>query len=134
MGRTAIASIFYNHMTTRQRKSIVRKAILGFGVGVTLAALSCANAADAAANYRQHCAKCHGEDGKGQTRAGQRLGARDYTDPKVQASVKQEDFVKAIKNGFKDRKTGRQLMKPTTGLTEQEVLELVAYMRKFAQK
>lgn len=38
--------------------------------------------------YDKQCAKCHGEDGKGQTKMGQKLGAQDYTDPAVQAALK----------------------------------------------
>ena len=121
-------------MSIHKLNRSVMKRVLGLCAGVVLGVLPCAHAADAAVNYRQHCAKCHGEDGKGQTRSGQRLGARDYTDPKVQDSVKNEAFVKAIQDGFKDKKTGRQLMKPTAGLTTKEVTELVAYMRKFSKK
>ncbi|NLH74493.1 MAG: cytochrome c [Verrucomicrobia bacterium] len=101
------------------------------GLGLLLATPIVVNSADAAANYRQHCSKCHGEDGRGKTKAGQRLGARDYTDPKVQASVSDEAIAKSITQGYKDKKTGRQIMKPTQGLTDAEVKELVAYMRKF---
>jgi mono/diheme cytochrome c family protein len=32
---------------------------------------------DAAALYRANCASCHGNDGRGQTAAGRRLGVRD---------------------------------------------------------
>jgi len=104
---------------------------LALGLGLLFAMPVMVNCADAASNYRQHCAKCHGEDGRGKTKAGQRLGARDYTDPKVQASVTDEAIAKSIKQGYTDKKTGRQIMKPTQGLTDAEVKELVAYMRKF---
>ena len=42
-------------------------------------------AADAKALYEKDCAKCHGADGKGDTKMGKTLGAKDYTDAKVQA-------------------------------------------------
>jgi cytochrome c1 len=61
---------------------------------------------------------------------GKKLGAKDYTDAKVQAELKDEAAIKAIKEGFKD-KDGKELMKPTTGLTDADVKALVAYMRAF---
>ena len=103
-------------------------------IGLLVAGLAPVKAADAAANYKEHCAKCHGDDGKGQTKMGQKLAAKDYTTAKVQADLKDADALKAIKDGFKDKKTDKQLMKPTEGLNEQEMKDLVAYMRKFGKK
>jgi cytochrome c len=47
-------------------------------------ALSAA-AADAKATYERDCAKCHGADGKGDTKMGKKLGCKDYTDAKCKA-------------------------------------------------
>ena len=87
-------------------------------------------AADAKAQYEQDCAKCHGADGKGETKMGKKLGAKDYTDAKVQAELKDEAGVKAIKEGLKD-KEGKPLMKPTEGISDGDAKALVAYMRTF---
>ena len=87
-------------------------------------------AADAKATYDKDCAKCHGADGKGQTKMGQKLGMKDYTDAKVQAELKDEAGVKAIKEGLKD-KEGKQLMKPVEGISDADAKALVAYMRTF---
>ena len=67
---------------------------------IALAALAAwsAGAADGKALYAEHCTKCHGDDGKGQTKMGQKFGAKDYTDAKVQAELKDEAIVKAIKD------------------------------------
>jgi cytochrome c553 len=81
-------------------------------------------------NWDKHCAKCHGADGKGQTKMGKKIGAKDYTDPKVQAAVTDEKAFDAIKFGFKD-KGDKPLMKPTEGLSDQEIKELVAHIRTF---
>lgn len=102
--------------------------VLG-GVIMAVAALT-ASAADAKANYEKHCAKCHGADGKGQTKMGQKLGAKDYTDAKVQDALTDEAAFKATKDGFKD-KDGKVLMKPSEGMSDAEIKDLVAYMRKF---
>jgi mono/diheme cytochrome c family protein len=85
-------------------------------------------AADAKAQYEQDCAKCHGADGKGETKMGKKLGAKDYTDAKVQAELKDEAGVKAIKEGLKD-KDGKSVMKPTEGISDADAKALVAYMR-----
>jgi cytochrome c553 len=87
-----------------------------------------AQAADAKANYAKDCAKCHGEDGKGETKMGKKLGAKDYTDAKVQAELKDEAAIKAIKEGLKD-KEGKTLMKPAEGTSDEDIKALVAYMR-----
>jgi cytochrome c553 len=94
-----------------------------------MAALS-ATAADAKATYEKDCAKCHGADGKGATKMGQKLGAKDYTDAKVQADLKDEVACKSIKEGLKD-KEGKVLMKPADGLSDEDIKGLVGYMRKF---
>src|SRR5687767_15300713 len=89
--------------------------------------------ADAKANYDKHCAKCHGPDGKGQTKMGKQSGAKDYTDPKVQAEIKDENGIKAIKEGLKVN--GKEVMKPSGDkLSDEEIKALMAYVRTFAKK
>jgi len=104
-------------------------------LGCALAALMAlpAQAGDAKATYEKDCAKCHGADGKGETKMGKKLGAKDYTDAKVQAELKDEDAIKAIKEGLKEKGGDKSLMKPSEGLSDQDVKDLVAYMRKFKQ-
>ena len=95
-----------------------------------LAAGVSARAADAKENWDKQCAKCHGADGKGDTKMGKKLGAKDYTDPKVQAAVTDEAAFKAVKEGLKD-KEGKQLMKPAEGTSDDDIKAVVAYMRTF---
>jgi cytochrome c553 len=87
-------------------------------------------AADAKTTYEKDCAKCHGIDGKGDTKMGKKLGAKDYTDPKVQAELKDDAAFKATKEGLKD-KEGKVLMKPSEGISDEDIKGLVAYMRSF---
>src|SRR5512138_2911019 len=88
-----------------------------------------ATAADAKALYEKDCAKCHGADGKGETKMGKKLGAKDYTSAKVQDELKDDAAVKAIKEGYKD-KDGKVIMKPAEGISDEDAKALVAYMRK----
>jgi cytochrome c553 len=89
-----------------------------------------ANAADGKEIYEKDCAKCHGADGKGDTKMGKKLGAKDYTSAKVQEELKDEDAIKAVKEGYKD-KDGKVIMKPAEGLSADDIKAVVAYMRKF---
>ena len=63
------------------------------------AALATATAGDVKENWEKSCTKCHGADGKGQTKMGQKLNIKDLTDAKVQDGFKDEDAFKAIKEG-----------------------------------
>ena len=87
-------------------------------------------AADVPANYDKECAKCHGADGKGQTRMGRQSGAKDYTDPKVQAELDDAKALKAIKEGIKEG--GKEKMKPYADkFSDDEIKALIAHMRGF---
>lgn len=89
-----------------------------------------ARAADAKENWEGKCAKCHGADGAGKTKMGEKLGIKDYTDPKVQAELKDEAMVKAIKDGVKE--DDKVKMKGfADSLSDDEVKALVAYIRTF---
>lgn len=87
-------------------------------------------AGEAKAVYDKDCTKCHGADGKGQTKMGQKLGVKDYTDAKVQAAMKDDAMVKAMKEGVKD-KEGKTLMKPAEGISDADVKGLIALIRGF---
>ena len=104
----------------------MNKMILTAVAAFELTALS-ASAADAKQTWDTTCAKCHGADGKGDTKMGKKLEIKDLTDSKLQASLKDEDMLKAIKEGVKD---GDKLkMKAAEGLTDDEMKALVANVR-----
>lgn len=87
-------------------------------------------AADVAANWNTHCVSCHAKDGSGQTRMGRQSGAKDYRDAKVQAEMKDDAALKAIKEGITDK--GKERMKPYKDkLSEDEMKALIAHMRTF---
>jgi len=104
------------------KRILALATIFGFAAGLHV------SAADAKANWDSLCSKCHGEDGKGQTKMGQKLGIKDMTDAKFQADLKDDAAAKAIKEGLKDA-DGKTLMKPFDTLSDDEVKALVQYVR-----
>ncbi len=106
------------------------KKILLLTLAISATALLSAAAGDAKENYDKSCAKCHGKEGKGDTKMGQKNGCKDYSDAKVQDAMKDEEAIKAIKEGVKD-KDGKVLMKPAEDLSDADIKALVAYMRSF---
>lgn len=88
-------------------------------------------AAPVAENWENHCTKCHGDDGKGLTKAGKKLKLKDYTDAAVQAKMTDEEMLKAIADGVNDDKGKEKMKAYKPELSEDEMKELVAYVRKF---
>lgn len=87
-------------------------------------------AAPAAENWDNHCAKCHGADGKGQTKVGKKLKLKDYTDAAVQAKMSDEEIIKVTTEGV--MVDGKEKMKAFKGeLSEQEIKDFVAFIRAF---
>lgn len=101
-------------------------------MGCLLAGTLVLGAADVKTNWDNQCTKCHGEDGSGKTKMGRKLKVNDYTDPKVQAMLKDDEMFVAIRDGVKEG--SRTVMKPAENMTEQEMKDLVAYIRSFAKK
>lgn len=87
-------------------------------------------AADVKENYDKQCAKCHGADGKGDTKMGKKVGVKDLTDAKVQAAFTDEKAFKSVKEGLKDgEKTQMKAFGET--LSDDEIKALVAHIRAF---
>ena len=106
------------------------KKIVTLSIAMVMASAFCTDAADAKTVYEQQCAKCHGADGKGETKMGKKTGAKDYTDAKVQAALTDEAAFKAIKDGFKDQE-GKVLMKPMENVSDDDIKAIVRHMRTF---
>lgn len=89
-----------------------------------------AAAGDATQSWDKSCAACHGKDGKGQTMMGRKLGVKDFTDAKVQASLTDDQATKAIKEGVAEN--GQTKMKAFGDkFSDDEVKDLVAHIRSF---
>jgi cytochrome c553 len=94
----------------------------------TAGVIATAAAADVAENWKEHCAKCHGETGKGDTKMGKKLSIADLTDAATQAKFTDADALKAMKEGIKD-KSGKVAMKPIENVSEPDMKALVGYVR-----
>ncbi len=108
----------------------MNKLYLIAAITLTLGALT-ASAGDAKETWEKTCAKCHGMDGKGNTKIGKKLDIKDFTDGKYQASLKDDAMFKAIKEGLKDGE--RLRMKAAEGLSDDEIKAMVAYVRAMKQ-
>jgi cytochrome c6 len=106
------------------------KKLIVIGLALFVAGAVSARAADAKENWTKSCAKCHGADGAGKTKMGEKAGVKDYTDAKVQEAMKDDKMTKAIKEGIKDGDTTK--MKGFgDALSDDEIKALVAYVRAF---
>ena len=105
----------------------MKKTLLAI-IGISAVAALSASAADVKENWEKACSKCHGPDGKGQTKMGQKLEIKDLTDAKLQADLKDEQAFKSVKEGIKD-KEGKIKMKAAEGLSDDEIKALIAFVR-----
>ncbi|HSH09753.1 MAG TPA: c-type cytochrome [Oceanipulchritudo sp.] len=88
--------------------------------------------AEAEAIWNNQCAKCHGKDGKGQTKMGLRINAANLADPAVQEKISDERILEVMMNGAKDEK-GKVVMLPAKNVTDDQLQQLVEYVRSFAK-
>lgn len=77
---------------------------------------------DAAALYKTKCQICHGPDGKGDTPAGKKVGAKDLHSPEV-AKLSEQELFDVVKKG-------KEKMPSYDGkLTDDQIKSLVKYVR-----
>ena len=86
-------------------------AVLLF-LGATLVS----SAADGKAVWADKCAKCHGEDAKGDTKMGKKLKIADLSDAKAQAGFTDADAAKAVED-----------------LTDDDIKAVIAHLRTLKQ-
>ena len=99
-------------------------------LGLLVAGTLSLRAAGAKETYAKDCAKCHGEDGKGKTKMGGRLGVKDFTEAAVQDKMKDSEMAKAIKEGV--TRDDKKVMKSYGDtLSNDEIQALVKYVRGF---
>jgi len=106
------------------------KKLIVISLALLVAGAVSVRAADAKENWDKKCKVCHGPDGKGKTKMGEKYGIKDYTDAKVQEQMKDDKMTKAIKDGVKDGETTKMKAFGET-LSDDEIKALVKYIRDF---
>ena len=107
------------------RKTI---ASLAIAFGISMAGHAFAQAPE---KWGKLCAKCHGEDGKGKTKMGEKLKIGDMTSAAWQADKTDADMKKYVRDGNPAKK------KPATSvdkLTDAELDGMVKYVRSLKGK
>jgi mono/diheme cytochrome c family protein len=86
--------------------------------------------------WKAKCASCHGDDGKGATEQGKKMGVRDMTSPEFWKDLTDDKMKDAITNGIKQTKDGKvQEMEPYKDkLKPADIDALVAYVKTFKKK
>ncbi len=98
------------------------------GILVALALLAPVRGATPAAElFVEHCAPCHGPDGKAHTPAGRKLGAKDLSQSKLGDS----DIQKQIVNGSKTPRGVEKMPSFREKLSAAEIELLIAYVKTF---
>lgn len=83
--------------------------------------------------YQTRCAPCHGADGKAQTPTAKALkpSPRDHTDGAYMNALSNEHLAKVIKEG--GTAVGKSpIMPPQTDLNEQQIQDIIAFLRTLA--
>jgi len=80
--------------------------------------------------FKQRCAKCHGNDGKAQTKKGRELKAKDFTKPKFQQHTTDKEIVDAITDGLRKKKMPAFKDK----LSPEEIQALLPFVRAFGKR
>ena len=84
-------------------------------------------ATDGPVVFADHCAPCHGLDGKARTPAGKKLGAKDLSESKIADDA----IVHQIAEGLKDQKGAERMPSFQARLIAEEIAALVAVVKDF---
>lgn len=130
-------------MSAFRTKALGQSKLATAAVALSLSVLSAASpvaaqpAKDPKADrlWRAKCAACHGDDGRGQTDQGKKMGIRDVTTAAWQKEFSDAQIQQAITDGVKRERDGKkQEMEPFKDKLRPDQLPLlVAYMRALAK-
>lgn len=90
-------------------------------------AASAACGATGAEIFADHCAPCHGLDGKARTPAGRKVGAKDLSESKLSDA----EIQKQILNGAKNERGVEKMPSFREKIPAAEIDLLVAYVKTF---
>jgi mono/diheme cytochrome c family protein len=79
--------------------------------------------------FADNCVRCHGADGKGNTKMGRKLRIKDLTSPKLQARLTSDRISEAIRDGSQDSEGKERMPSFADKLTEQQRAAVATYVK-----
>jgi mono/diheme cytochrome c family protein len=118
-------------MRTQIMFGILMLTLVGAHVGVTLADKD----PRTERSWKAKCASCHGDDGKGQTEQGKKMGMGDITTAAWQKEFTDDKIKAVVNDGFKREKNGKhqEMDSFKDKLRPDQVDALVVYIRALAK-
>ena len=114
------------------------RTLVMMALGVLLTPALAVAAGDAAKGldlFKQNCAACHGESGKGDGPAAASLNPkpRDFSDKAVMSGIDDKKIVEIVQKG--GAAVGKSALMPPLGaaLNEAQIQDIVAYIRTLAK-
>jgi mono/diheme cytochrome c family protein len=108
------------------------KKLIAVGITVLLLSALCGQAEEAKVLYEKNCSSCHGKDGKGDTKMGQKAGVKDYSSAKTWEGLDDAKAFKSVKEGMTEG--DKVKMKPFADkLSDDDIKAVNAYMRTLAK-
>ena len=106
---------------------------------IIVCAFTPVRAADMAAakqSYDTFCVKCHGPGGKGDGPGAATLSVspRNFTDCATMGKITDDTLFNVIKNGGASVGLSKDMQAWSTGFADDEIHDLVAYVRSFCKK
>lgn len=112
-------------MTTVRTRA---RTLVAIAAALVMMTGTVAEAADAAALWDKNCASCHGKDGKGKTKMGEKLQVKDLTDPAVMSKLNKDKVTASMTKGVKGDEGDKLVMKSfSEKLTPEEIQALADY-------
>ncbi len=120
-------------MSRRNLSSVLLVPLL-LGTGFWRPTIAAADSAQA--NYKELCVKCHGVSGKGDGPEAKTLNPRpaNYTDCKKMTVDSDDTLFKIIKNGSLSVGRSKEMPPWKEALGDDEIRDLVKYVRSFCKK
>lgn len=115
------------YLSNIRHKTHVKAVLHLFPVLAFVICTAGAQAADGKALFAEHCASCHGADGKGRTPAGKKLGAKDLTESKAADA----DIIRQILDGINDAKGKARMPAFREKLSTDDASALTAFVKTF---
>jgi mono/diheme cytochrome c family protein len=83
--------------------------------------------------YQAHCSGCHGLSGKGDGPGAANINPKpiDHTNKQYMSKLSDEHIFTVIRRGGKEM--GHPAMPPFPNLSDQEIIDLIAYMRELSK-